>query len=72
MSAAILLAGGGLVTLALAWRRRYRGERSGVLLTGRSTTQTIASVAVVPIVGIAGTLAGLLIAGLLDGHLRAF
>ena len=72
MAAAILLAGGGVVALALAWRRRYRGESSGVVLSGRSTTQTLASIAVVPVVGIVGTVAALVVAGLLDGHLRPF
>jgi hypothetical protein len=72
LSAAILLAGGGVITLALAWRRRYRGEPSGVVLSAAPTGRTIAAIAVVPIVGSLGVLGALVLIGILEGRLRPF
>jgi hypothetical protein len=70
LSATILLAGAGVILVGLAWQRRYRGEPSGVVLVSGSRARTVASVLVVPVVGILGSVAGLLIVGALQGQFR--
>jgi hypothetical protein len=57
LGTAILLAGGGIVVLALGWRRRYRGEPSGMVIGTLTARQQVLSLVGIPAAGLAGLLA---------------
>jgi hypothetical protein len=57
LTTAIFVTFGGLVVLALGWRRAYRGERSGLVLGDVSPRQTILSFVGVPAIGLSTLLA---------------
>jgi hypothetical protein len=52
LATAILLAGTGIVMLALAWRRGYRGERSAMVVGRITPGQRAVSLVGVPAVGL--------------------
>ena len=55
----------GLIVLALAWRRAYRGGGSGVVLGGLTRGRTIVSVAFVPTAGLLGLVSLAIVAPLI-------
>jgi hypothetical protein len=57
LATAVFVAFGGIVILALGWRRAWRGERSGVVLGELTPRQTVLSLVGVPAVGLSGILA---------------
>ena len=72
VTSAILLTGIGVICLALAWRRRYRGELSGVAIAARDRSRTLQSIAVVPVAGSLVVTLALLAAGVVEGRIRPF
>lgn len=69
LPAAIAVIAVGVVVLALAWRRTYRGEASGVVLGPSSLRHRIALIAVVPTIGLAGIILMVLVVAALNGRL---
>jgi len=65
LATAILLAGAGIVVLALAWRRRYRGERSAMVVGTLTARQQLVTLLGVPVGGLTGILAITVIAAAL-------
>lgn len=52
LATATLLAGAGIVVLALGWRRWYRGERSDMVLGEITSRQATLSLVAIPVVGL--------------------
>lgn len=65
LATAIFVLFGGVVVLALGWRRAWRGERTGLVLGGLTGRQTVVSYLGAPAVGLAGILLVTLVAAAL-------
>ena len=52
LATATLLAGAGIVVLALGWRRWYRGERSDMVLGEITPRQATLSLVAIPLAGL--------------------
>jgi hypothetical protein len=70
LPAAASLIAGGMIVLALAWRRGFRGESSGVVISPAPLRQTVASIAVIPVAGLIASAVVVLGAAIINGRLR--
>jgi hypothetical protein len=69
LPAAMIVVAGGVIVLALAWRRSVRGESSGVVIHAGSGRETLVAIARVPVVGLLASAIVVVGAAVLNGRL---